>query len=69
MLLKRFYDTKLVQASFLIGCSAPVVVHCQSVARSAIAASVFEALGRGNILNRAGRFAERQKQKQPVDRG
>lgn len=49
--------------------SKPVVVHCQSGARSAIAASVLEANGRGNILNVTGGFADWEKQKQPVDRG
>ena len=36
---------------------APLVVHCQSGARSAIAASVLRAKGRGNVSNLTGGFA------------
>lgn len=47
--------------------STPVVVHCQSGARSAIAASVLQASGRTNVVNLTGGFAEWQKQKLPVE--
>ena len=46
----------------------PVVVHCQSGARSAIAASVLRAKGFTNIVNLAGGFAEWQSQGHPVER-
>ncbi len=45
----------------------PVVVQCQSGARSAIAASVLEAQGRTNVLNLTGGFAEWARQKLPVE--
>jgi len=47
--------------------SAPVVVHCQSGARSAIAASVLQASGRTNVVNLTGGFVEWQKQSLPVE--
>ena len=47
--------------------STPVVVHCQSGARSAIAASVLQASGRTNVVNLTGGFAEWQKQSLPVE--
>ena len=47
----------------------PVVVHCQSGARSAIAASVLRAKGFMNILNLTGGFAEWQARGHPVERG
>lgn len=50
-----------------IPASKPVVVHCQSGARSAIAASVLHANGRRNVVNLTGGFAEWQKQKLPVE--
>ena len=46
----------------------PVVVHCQSGARSAIAASVLRARGFTNIVNLAGGFAEWQARGHPVER-
>lgn len=46
----------------------PLVVHCQSGARSAIAASVLQANGRNNVVNLTGGFAEWEKRKMPVDR-
>ncbi|HUQ45316.1 MAG TPA: MBL fold metallo-hydrolase [Gemmatimonadaceae bacterium] len=46
----------------------PVVVHCQSGARSAIAASVLRAKGFTNIVNLTGGFAEWQSRGQPVER-
>ncbi|MEO5579073.1 MAG: MBL fold metallo-hydrolase [Gemmatimonadaceae bacterium] len=46
--------------------SKPVVVHCQSGARSAIAASVLLANGFTNVANLAGGFDEWQRQKLPV---
>ena len=46
----------------------PVVVHCQSGARSAIAASVLQARGFENVVNLTGGFAEWQKQQRPVVR-
>ena len=48
--------------------SKPVVLHCQSGARSAIAASVLQAKGLTNVINLAGGFAEWQKRKLPVER-
>ncbi len=48
--------------------SKPVVLHCQSGVRSAIAASVLQAKGVTNVINLAGGFAEWQKQKLPVER-
>ncbi|MFP5379488.1 MAG: MBL fold metallo-hydrolase [Vicinamibacteria bacterium] len=44
----------------------PVVVHCQSGARSAIAASLLRAHGRRNVINLSGGFAGWQKMGQPV---
>ena len=46
----------------------PVVVHCQSGARSAIAASVLRAKGLSNVMNLTGGFAEWQAQGKPVER-
>ena len=46
----------------------PVVVHCQSGARSAIAASVLRAKGFTNIVNLTGGFAEWQARGHPVER-
>ena len=51
-----------------IPASKPVVVHCQSGARSAIAASVLQAKGVTNVTNLSGGFAEWQKRKLPVER-
>ena len=48
--------------------SEPVVVHCQSGARSAIAASVLQENGLTNVINLAGGFADWQKHKLPVHR-
>jgi len=48
--------------------SRPVVVHCQSGARSAIAASVLLASGRTNVINLAGGYADWQKHNLPVER-
>jgi len=47
----------------------PLVVHCQSGARSAIAASVLQAQGLTNVINLAGGFADWQKAGQPVEQG
>ena len=46
----------------------PVVVHCQSGARSAIAASVLQARGVKNVVNLAGGFAAWQQAGLPVTR-
>jgi hydroxyacylglutathione hydrolase len=46
--------------------SKPVVVHCQSGARSAIAASVLQANGFSNVVNLTGGFAEWQRQQLSV---
>ena len=46
----------------------PVVVHCQSGARSAIASSVLQAHGFNNVVNLTNGFAEWQKQNLPVER-
>ena len=46
----------------------PVVVHCQSGARSAIAASVLRARGLTNVVNLTGGFAEWQARGHPVER-
>ncbi len=48
--------------------SGPVVMHCQSGARSAIAASVLQANGWTNVVNLTGGFTDWQKQKLPVER-
>lgn len=45
-----------------------LVVHCQSGARSAIAASVLRAHGVRNVVNLTGGFAEWEKRKLPVER-
>jgi len=47
----------------------PLVVHCQSGARSAIAASVLQARGFTNVLNLGGGFAAWQERQLPVERG
>jgi hydroxyacylglutathione hydrolase len=47
----------------------PLVVHCQSGARSAIAASILLAQGLTNVLNLTGGFAEWQNAGHPVERG
>jgi hydroxyacylglutathione hydrolase len=46
----------------------PVVVHCQSGARSAIAASILQANGVADVINLAGGFASWQKTGQAVER-
>ncbi len=46
----------------------PVVVHCQSGARSAIAASLLQARGLGNVINLTGGFAGWEKAGNPVTR-
>ncbi|GAC1516478.1 MAG: MBL fold metallo-hydrolase [Gemmatimonadaceae bacterium] len=46
----------------------PVIVHCQSGARSAIAASVLRANGLMNVVNLIGGFAEWQARGHPIDR-
>jgi hydroxyacylglutathione hydrolase len=51
-----------------IPASKPVVVHCQSGSRSAIAASVLQAAGVENVVNYEGGFAEWSSQKRPVER-
>jgi hydroxyacylglutathione hydrolase len=47
--------------------SRPVVVQCQSGARSAIAASVLQANGLTNVVNLTGGFEAWQNQKLPVE--
>lgn len=47
----------------------PVVVHCQSGARSAIAASILRTAGFTNIMNLTGGFADWQATGNPVERG
>ncbi len=46
----------------------PVVVHCQSGARSSIAASLLRARGLTNVVNLTGGFAEWQARGNPVER-
>ena len=46
-----------------------LVVHCQSGARSAIAASVLSAAGLSNVFNLTGGFASWQSAGHPVERG
>jgi hydroxyacylglutathione hydrolase len=46
----------------------PIVVHCQSGARSAIAASVLEALGRTQVWNYAGSYQDWARQGGPIER-
>lgn len=50
-----------------IPASKPVVVHCQSGSRSAIAASVLQAAGVKNVVNYGGGFAEWSREKRPVE--
>lgn len=47
----------------------PLVLHCQSGARSAIAASVLRARGLPNVINLTGGFADWQNAGHPVERG
>jgi hydroxyacylglutathione hydrolase len=47
----------------------PVVVHCQSGARSAIAASVLKASGFERVVNMAGGFNQWQAHKLPQESG
>ena len=47
----------------------PVVVHCQSGARSAIAASILQAAGRTNVANLTGGIADWRRGGNPVERG
>ena len=46
----------------------PVVLHCQSGARSAIAASVLQARGLGNVVNMVGGYGAWQRAGLPVTR-
>ena len=46
----------------------PVAVHCQSGARSAIAASILQAAGRTNVMNLTGGIADWHKGGHPVER-
>ena len=45
----------------------PLIVHCQTGARSAIAASLLESLGRTNVVNLTGGFAAWQQAGLPVE--
>lgn len=47
----------------------PLVVHCQGGGRSAIAASLLESRGAGEIVNLTGGFAEWERAGLPVERG
>ena len=47
----------------------PLVVHCQSGSRSAIAASVLRARGMKNVVNLVGGFVDWQAAGNPVERG
>ena len=47
----------------------PLVLHCESGARSAIAASLLQAKGLTNVINLAGGFSDWQKAGFPVERG
>ena len=47
----------------------PLVLHCQAGARSAIAASVLQAKGFGNVVNLVGGYAAWQAGGHPVERG
>lgn len=49
--------------------TTPIIVHCQSGARSAIAASVLETAGFAAVANLAGGFAAWAAARQPVERG
>ena len=46
----------------------PLVIHCQSGARSAIGASILKAAGLSNVVNLAGGFAAWQAEGHPVKR-
>ena len=45
----------------------PLVLHCQSGARSAIAASVLQAAGMTNVVNLVGGYAEWVRRGLPVE--
>ena len=47
----------------------PLVVHCQSGSRSAIAASVLRSMGMKNVVNLVGGFVDWQAAGNPVERG
>ncbi|HET9464858.1 MAG TPA: rhodanese-like domain-containing protein, partial [Gemmatimonadales bacterium] len=47
----------------------PLVLHCESGARSAIAASLLQAKGLTNVINLAGGFSDWQNAGFPVERG
>lgn len=51
-----------------VSASKPVVVHCQSGARSAIAASILQSHGRSNVSNLAGGFAAWSSHELPTNR-
>jgi hydroxyacylglutathione hydrolase len=48
--------------------SAPIIVHCRSGARSAIAASLLEAAGFASVVNLTGGFAAWAAGGRPVER-
>jgi hydroxyacylglutathione hydrolase len=47
----------------------PLIVHCQTGVRSSIAASVLQSLGRKNVLNYMGSFADWSGSGKPVETG
>ncbi len=51
-----------------VSSTSPVVVQCQSGARSSIAASVLHSRGYTNVINLTGGIVEWQKEKRPVER-
>jgi hydroxyacylglutathione hydrolase len=52
-----------------IASGKPVVVHCQTGVRSSIAASLLQRLGRDDVLNYMGSYAEWSGAGKPVERG
>src|SRR5690606_4533502 len=58
----------LAQRAAEIPGNRPIIVHCQTGVRSAIAASVLQSMGRTNVSNYAGSFQDWVESGRPVDR-
>jgi 3-mercaptopyruvate sulfurtransferase SseA len=66
MYFQRFYDTRLAQASYLIGCQ--LTGDAQGGARSPIAASVLQTRGIRNVVNLVGGYAAWERAGLPTTR-
>jgi hydroxyacylglutathione hydrolase len=66
---RNFPLGRLPEALERISREKPLVVHCQSGGRAAVAISVLQANGFGNVSHLGGDFAEWSKQQRPVQRG